>query len=69
MHLPTERVTQAADRYVVRPAGVLAELLGTAEMGEDEMLLELREAGLIAYPSRGVVRRPCGGSADAAGPH
>ena len=39
------------DRYVVRPAGVLAEILGAAEMGEDELLLRLREAGLITYPS------------------
>ena len=39
------------DRYVVRPAGVLAELLGAAELGEDELLLRLRELGLITYPS------------------
>jgi hypothetical protein len=39
------------DRYVVRPAGVLAELLGAAELGEDELLLRLREIGLITYPS------------------
>ena len=37
--------------YVVRPAGVLAELLGAAELGEDESLLRLRELGLITYPS------------------
>jgi hypothetical protein len=39
------------DRYVVRPAGVLADLLGAAEFGEDELLLRLRELGLITYPS------------------
>ena len=39
------------DRYVVRPAGVLADLLGAAELGEDELLLRLRELGLITYPS------------------
>ena len=26
------------DRYLVRPAGVLAELLGDSEIGEDELL-------------------------------
>jgi hypothetical protein len=41
----------APDRYVVRPAGVLAEILGAAEIWEDELLLKLRAAGLIAYPS------------------
>jgi hypothetical protein len=30
---------------------VLAELLGAAEIGEDELLLRLREQGLITYPS------------------
>jgi hypothetical protein len=40
-----------ADRYVVRPAGVLADLLGAAELGEDELLLRLRDPGLITYPS------------------
>jgi len=39
------------DRYVVRPASVVAELLGAAELGEDELLLRLRELGLITYPS------------------
>jgi len=39
------------DRYLVRPEGVLAELLGAAEFGEDELLLRLRELGLITYPS------------------
>jgi len=39
------------DRYVVRPVGVLAEILGAADLGEDELLVRLREAGLIAYPS------------------
>jgi hypothetical protein len=41
----------APDPYVVRPAGVLAELLEESEMGEDELLLKLREAGLITYAS------------------
>jgi hypothetical protein len=40
-----------SDRYVVRPAGVLADLLGAAELGEDKLLLRLRELGLITYPS------------------
>ena len=35
----------------MRPLGVLAELLGAAEFGEDELLLRLRELGLITYPS------------------
>jgi len=39
------------DRYFVRPAGVLADLLGAAELGEGELLLRLRELGLITYPS------------------
>ena len=39
------------DRYVVRPAGVLADILGAAEFREDELLLKLRELGLITYPS------------------
>jgi hypothetical protein len=38
------------DRYLVRPAGVLAEILGAEDFGEAELLLRLREAGLIAYP-------------------
>ena len=38
-------------RYVVvRPAGVLADLLGSAELGEDELSLRPRELGLITYP-------------------
>jgi len=40
-----------SERYVVRPAGVLADLLGAADVGEDELLLRLRELGLITYPS------------------
>jgi hypothetical protein len=44
-------VDRPPDRYIVRPAGVLAKLLGDSEIGEDELLLKLREAGLIAYPS------------------
>ena len=58
MQAPSAAVTTPAaaadpppDRYVVRPAGVLAELLGPAELGEDELLLRLRELGLITYPS------------------
>jgi len=43
--------TRRPGSYVVRPAGVLAELLGAAELGEDELLLRLRELGLITYPS------------------
>jgi len=47
--------TAAGDRspdcYVVRPSGVLAEILGAAELGEDELLLRLRELELITYPS------------------
>jgi hypothetical protein len=39
------------DRYIVRPAGVLADIMGAAELGEDELLLRLRELGLITYPS------------------
>ena len=35
----------------VRPAGVLTDLFGDSEMGEDQLLLRLREVGLIAYPS------------------
>ena len=31
---------------------MLAELLGAAELGKDELLLRLRELGLITYPSR-----------------
>jgi hypothetical protein len=52
---PTNPAAAGADlppgRHVVRPAGVLAELLGAAELGEDELLLRLRELGLITYPS------------------
>jgi len=44
-------VGRPPDRYVVRPAGVLAEFLGAAELGEDELLLRLRELGLITHPS------------------
>jgi hypothetical protein len=44
----TER---SLDCYVVRPAGVLAEILGAVELGEDELLIRLRELGLITYPS------------------
>jgi hypothetical protein len=59
MHAPATAPVAAAataadqrpDRYVVRPAGVLVELLGAAELGEDELLLRLRELGLITYPS------------------
>jgi hypothetical protein len=47
----TTAAERRPDRYVVRPAGVLAELLGAAELGEDELLLRLRELGLITYPS------------------
>jgi hypothetical protein len=43
--------TRVPDRYFVRPAGVLAELLGESEIGEDELLLKMRELGLIVYPS------------------
>jgi len=39
------------DRYVVRPAGMLADILGAADLGEEELLLTLRELGLITYPS------------------
>jgi hypothetical protein len=39
------------DCYVVRPTGVLAELLGAAELGEDQLLPRLWELGLITYPS------------------
>ena len=35
----------------MRSAGVLAELLGADELGEDELLLRRRELGLITYPS------------------
>jgi len=60
MHAPAAPVaagTAAAaadrptDRYVVRPAGVLADLLKAADLGENELLLRLRELGLITYPS------------------
>ena len=56
MQAPTANPAAAAadrppDRYVVRPAGVLADILGAAEIGEDELLLRLRELGLITYPS------------------
>jgi hypothetical protein len=48
-------VSAAADRppdcYVVRPAGALADIMGAADLGEDELLLRLRELGLITYPS------------------
>ena len=48
---PAATAERPPDRYVVRPAGVLAELLGAADLGEDELLLRLRELGLITYPS------------------
>jgi hypothetical protein len=48
---PAAAANLLPDRYVVRPAGVLAELLGAAELGEDELLLRLQELGLITYPS------------------
>jgi hypothetical protein len=51
MHSPAVAAERPPDRYVVRPAGVLAELLGAAELVEDELLLRLRELGLITYPS------------------
>jgi hypothetical protein len=57
MQTPAAAPTAAAadrppDRYIVRPAGVLAELLGgAAELGEDELMLRLRKLGLITYPS------------------
>jgi hypothetical protein len=54
MHAPAITPAAAdrpADRYVVRPGGVLAEILGAADMGEDELLLRLLELGLITYPS------------------
>jgi len=47
----TAAADRPPDRYVARPAGVLAEILGAAELGEDELLLWLRELGLITYPS------------------
>ena len=57
MQAPTAAAAAAAadrppDRYVVRPAGVLAELLGGVELlGEDELFPRLRELGLITYPA------------------
>jgi hypothetical protein len=60
VHAPAAITAAAAtadrppDRYVVRPAGVLAEILGAADFGEDELLLRLRELGLIT-------RRRCSG--------
>ena len=52
MQLPTAADSSAhAPRHVVRPEGVLADLLGESEIGEDELLLRLQELGLIAYPS------------------
>ena len=50
MHPPIT-TRRPPDSYVVRPAGVLADLLGDSECGEDELLLKMREAGLITYPS------------------
>jgi len=44
-------VDRPPDGHVVRPAGVLADLLGAAELGEDELLLRLRQLGLITYRS------------------
>jgi hypothetical protein len=55
MQAPASAAAAAAerppDRYVVRPMGALAEILGVVDLGEDELLVKLREAGLIAYPS------------------
>jgi len=56
MQIPAVTPSAAAadrppDRYVVHPTVVLAELLGAVELGEDELLLRLRELGLITYPS------------------
>jgi hypothetical protein len=51
MQAPAAAADRPPDRYVVRPAGVLAELLGAADLGEDELLLRLRALGLINYPS------------------
>ena len=48
---PAPATHRPPDRYVVRPAGVLADLLGAAELGEDELLLRLGDLGLITYPS------------------
>jgi hypothetical protein len=48
---PAGAADRPPDRYVVRPAGVLAERLGAAELGEDALLLRLQELGLITYPS------------------
>jgi len=41
----TAAADRPPDRYVVRPAGVLADLLGAAELGEDELLLRLGSLG------------------------
>jgi hypothetical protein len=41
----TAAADRPLDRYVVRPAGVLADLLGAAELGEDELLLRLGSLG------------------------
>jgi hypothetical protein len=50
--IPAAAVAESPpDLHVVRPAGVLAELIGAAELGEDKLLLRLRELGLITYPS------------------
>ena len=66
--------TPPPNTYVVRPAGVLADLLGgSAELGQDELLLKLRELGLpfaaawgaTRDASRGAVR----GDSVAVGPH
>ena len=42
---------RSQDRHVARSAGALADILGAAEIGEDELLLRLRELGLVTYPS------------------
>jgi len=49
--VPAAAADRPPDCYVVRPTGVLADLLGAAELREDELLLRLRELGLIIYPS------------------
>ena len=73
MHSPAVAAERPPDRYVVRPAGVLAELLGAAELVEDELLLRLRELGLPVAAARGAAgetaRGPCGGGAAAGWTH
>ena len=53
MQASAAAIERPPDRHLVRPAGVLAEMLADSELGEDELLLKLREAGLIAYPLLG----------------